>query len=298
MTGQASAERQRAERKDNGVRKTKDGRYQARPTLGVDPATGTEVRVTKTFATKREADAWVREQKQKFDTGAWSARSNRTFNEVADHWLTVREADPDTLANTVRADRESLAYARRAFGEVPVQKITPPMLVSWSITLTRSDGEPLGHDTKRRAVGTLKLVLRHAVAMKWIGSDPAASLTPPKQKAKQLGTPVLDDDEQQDQDRDGDADPVAASGIWTPAQMDTFAEHIAAHRLGGCFLLTLLGLRREETGGLRWCDVDLTDGTLTISKARVDVNGRDLIEPPKTDRSFRTLPIRPANSRR
>jgi integrase len=73
--------------------------------------------------------------------------------------------------------------------------------------------------------------------------------------------------------------------------MDQFAEHIAAHRLAGCFLLTLLGLRREETGGLRWCDVDLTDGTLTISQARVDVNGRDLIEPPKTDRSFRTLPI-------
>jgi hypothetical protein len=56
---------------------------------------------------------------------------------------------------------------------------------------------------------------------------------------------VLDDDEPQDQDQCSDADPVAASGIWTPAQMDTFAEHIAAHRLGGCFLLTLLGLRRE-----------------------------------------------------
>lgn len=183
-TGTETAERQRAERKDNGVRKTKDGRYQARPTLGIDPVTGTQVRVTKTFATKREADAWVREQKQKFDTRAWSARSNRTFNDVADHWLTVREADPDTRANTVRADRESLAYARRAFGGTAVQKITPPMLVSWAITMTRSDGEPLGHDTRRRAIGTLKLVLRHAVAMKWISSDPAASLTPPKQKAK------------------------------------------------------------------------------------------------------------------
>ena len=57
------------------------------------------------------------------------------------------------------------------------------------------------------------------------------------------------------------------------------------------WLLTLLGLRREEVGGLRWCDVNLSDGTLTVSQARVDVNGRDLIEPPKTDRSFRTLPI-------
>lgn len=295
MSGQTTAqtdERQRAERKDNGVRKVKDGRYQARPTLGIDPLTGKQVRVTKTFGTKREADAWVREQKQKFDGGSWSARSGRTFAEVCDHWLTVREADPDIRANTIRADRESLAYARRAFGALSVQKLTPVALTDWSLSMTARSGKPLGQDTKRRAIGTLKQVMSHAVAMRWVSADPAAHLTLPKQRAVVVQQPKAEA-ERDGQTGKAEVDQAAAepAGIWTPAQMDAFAAHVAGHRLAGCFALTLLGLRREEVGGLRWCDVDLTDSTLSIVQARVDVNGRNLIEPPKTGRSVRELPI-------
>lgn len=50
---------------------------------------------------------------------------------AADHWLKVREADDGVRANTVRADRESLAYARRAFGSMAVQKLIPVVLVDW-----------------------------------------------------------------------------------------------------------------------------------------------------------------------
>jgi integrase len=46
--------------------------------------------------------------------------------------------------------------------------------------------------------------------------------------------------------------------------MGKFLDHVAAHRLGGCFALTLLGLRREEVGGLRWSDIDLDAGALRI----------------------------------
>lgn len=75
--------------------------------------------------------------------------------------------------------------------------------------------------------------------------------------------------------------------------MGKFLDHIASHRLAGCFGLTLLGLRREEVGGLRWSDLDLDAGTLRIRQARVDVNGRDTIVPTKTDRSARDLPLPP-----
>jgi integrase len=48
------------------------------------------------------------------------------------------------------------------------------------------------------------------------------------------------------------------------AQMGKFLDHVSAHRLGGCFAFTLLGLRREEVGGLRWSDVNLETGALRI----------------------------------
>jgi hypothetical protein len=75
--------------------------------------------------------------------------------------------------------------------------------------------------------------------------------------------------------------------------MGKFLDHVAAHRLGGCFALTLLGLRREEVGGLRWSDIDLDTGALRIRQARVDVNGRDTIVATKTEGSARDLPLPP-----
>ena len=75
--------------------------------------------------------------------------------------------------------------------------------------------------------------------------------------------------------------------------MAKFLDHVTTHRLGGCFALTLLGLRREEVGGLRWSDVELDTGALHIRRARVDVNGRDTIVPTKTERSARGLPVPP-----
>ena len=74
--------------------------------------------------------------------------------------------------------------------------------------------------------------------------------------------------------------------------MGKFLDHVAAHRLGGCFALTPLGLRREEVGGLRWSDIDLDAGALRIRQARVDVNGCDTIVATKTERSARVCRCR------
>lgn len=270
----ANAEKQpkkRRERTDSSIKKLPNGNgWRARPTVGTDPVTGKQIRPTKVFATKKAAQDWVTEQRQQWSTATWAPKSTCTFNEVADHWLRLRTADSSIGPNTVRADRESLVYARIAFGAVPVQKLTPAALADWSATLTGKGGKPLAPATKRRAIVRLKSVMAHAKRMRWLTYDPSADLESPEQKSITA---------------------TAADDIWTPEQMGKFLDHIAAHRLGGCFALTLLGLRREEVGGLRWSDINLETGALRIRQARVDVNGRDTIVTPKTDRSARELPI-------
>ena len=271
-TPTGEAPKRRGERTDNSVKKLPNGKgWRARPTLGTDPVTGKQVRPTKVFATKKAAQDWVTEQRSQWSTAAWTPKSTRTFDEVADHWLTLRAADPSIGPNTVRADRESLAYARRAFGAVPVQKLTPAALADWSATLTGKDGKVLAPATKRRAIVRVKSVMVHARKMRWLTYHPAADLDSPEQRAVTA---------------------TAADDIWTPAQMAKFLDYVTSHRLGGCFALTLLGLRREEVGGLRWSDIKLDTGALHIRRARVDVNGRDTIVPTKTERSARGLPCR------
>ncbi|MCZ4536347.1 site-specific integrase [Gordonia terrae] len=278
----SESQRQRGPRADNSIKKLPTGGWRARPTLGMDPVTGKQVRPTKVFTTKKAAQEWVDEQREQWRGRTWAAKSDRTFDDVADHWIKVRGADERVRENTVRADRESLAYARRAFGQVAIQKLTPEALTEWSLTMTtkpgtNADGTPrpgkaLAPSTKRRAIVTVKSVMAHAVTMKWIPYDPSAHLQAPEQKVIVA---------------------VAEGDIWTPAQMTTFLDYVADHRLSGCFALTLLGLRREEVGGLRWCDLDLEAGELHIRQGRVDVNGRDVVDDPKNTRSVRDLPIPP-----
>jgi integrase len=70
----------------------------------------------------------------------------------------------------------------------------------------------------------------------------------------------------------------------------------AADRLHAAWLLALqCGLRRSEICALRWDDVDLPGGTVTIHRARVVVDGKVIDkDTPKSDASARTIPLPPA----
>lgn len=86
MTGEP---RRRGERTDSSIKKLPAGGWRARPTLGTEPPSGKQVRPTKIFATKKAAQDWVTEQRQQWSAATWAPKSTRTFDEVADHWLTV-----------------------------------------------------------------------------------------------------------------------------------------------------------------------------------------------------------------
>ena len=49
-----------------------------------------------------------------------------------------------------------------------------------------------------------------------------------------------------------------------------------------------LGLRRGEACGLRWSDIDLRTGEVRIRRSRQVVRGKEVVEPPKTERSARS----------
>ena len=59
------------------------------------------------------------------------------------------------------------------------------------------------------------------------------------------------------------------------------------------FLAFYAGLRRQEICGLRWNDVDLEGGTLTVSSAIGSMDGGNYTKTPKNESSFRTFPMIP-----
>ena len=96
------------------------------------------------------------------------------------------------------------------------------------------------------------------------------------------------------------ADPprVAGSGhemkTWSGAQLATFLEATSDDRLHGLWhLLAMTGMRRGEALGLRWEDVDLEQGRLSVRRALIP-NGRTVVvSEPKTARGRRVVALDP-----
>jgi integrase len=81
-------------------------------------------------------------------------------------------------------------------------------------------------------------------------------------------------------------------GVWTAKQTALFLAQVHGHRLYALFhLVALRGLRRGEAAGLRWSDLDLDAGTLTVTGQLQQLGGRLIAGPPKTDAGSRVIAL-------
>ncbi|MEV6527651.1 tyrosine-type recombinase/integrase [Longispora sp. NPDC051575] len=74
--------------------------------------------------------------------------------------------------------------------------------------------------------------------------------------------------------------------VWTLQQTGAFLDHVSGHWLYPLFhLVAFAGLRRGEAAGLRWEDVDLDRGVITVSQQLVQIGWDVEVADPKTDES-------------
>jgi integrase len=80
--------------------------------------------------------------------------------------------------------------------------------------------------------------------------------------------------------------------VWTPRQLAGFLDYVRDDNLFALWwLIALRGLRRGEAAGLRWTDVDLHAGQLSVVRQRTTA-GYDVHEgPPKSAASRRTVAL-------
>lgn len=84
--------------------------------------------------------------------------------------------------------------------------------------------------------------------------------------------------------------PVA--GVWTAEQTAQFLGHVRPHRPYALFhLVALRGLRRGEAAGLRWADLDLDTGTLTVTRQLQQLGGKLETGAPKTEAGWRVVAL-------
>jgi integrase len=254
-----------------GFVRRKNGRYQAGYKVR-DVKTGKWGQVTKTFDTRREADAWRRQRLNEYD-GAVSEARSMTVADLLDEWFDF--ANEGWSPTTRRNSTYILKVLKENFGPIPLVKFRGRDIDRWIVNQRRAGQAPA---TIIRRVGVLRLALRQGIKWGYINRDPIVDATLPKQKRTEITPPT--------------AEELAVLLVACDNHTTIGADGEEGLDLGlFVHLAAATGARRGELCALRWSDVDFENETLTIRSAVVD-DGNIIVKETKTG-SVRTMKIDP-----
>ena len=247
--------------------------WELRAYAGVDPLTNRQKYVTRTFrGGKREAE----EALARFVTevsGGGHAVQDTTVGDLIRQWLDL--AKPELSPTTARGYEWIITtYVTPTLGKVPLAKLRTAQLDRFYAQLREKggqDGKPLSAATVRQVHAIVRRALQQGVRWGWIAINPASLASPPRVRTRELAPPEP-------------AEVVALIQAAESADLDL-----------GCFLhlAATTGARRGELCGLRWKDVDLDAGTLTISRSVVEAAHSVLVEKDTKTHASRRLALDP-----
>jgi len=243
----------------------KDGRWQARLHLGYEA--GRRRRKSFYGHTRREVQEQLTRALRDQQQGIPVATDERqTVEQYLRRWLTdaVR---PSVRASTYAAYEMHLRlYLIPELGRIPLARLTPQHVQALINAKLRSGLAP-------RSVLHMRAVLRRALnqALRWglVPRNVATLVDPPRVPRYEVQA-------------------------ITPQQARAFLDAVRGDRLEGLYTVALaVGLRQGEVLGLRWEDLDLEGGFLTVRHALQRVGGRLQLVEPKTRLSCRTIAMPP-----
>jgi integrase len=232
----------------------------------------------KTFRTKKEADAWLVDTRKQVKDGIHTAASDSVTVTVAgENWIAQGVAD-GLEPSTLRQYRQHLNFhISPLIGTVKLADLTPAMVRGFRDRLLQ--GEAASKERSR------------AMAKKVVGSLGAILAT--ALESGQVGRNVVRDQQRQNR-RQNRLDKRHAKhlevGVDIPTKEDILA--MLTHARGRWRPLVeaaiFTGLRASELRGLRWDDVDLERGRLTV---RQRADRWSSIGSPKSDAGKREVPL-------
>jgi integrase len=211
-----------------------------------------------------------------------------TLGQWLDLWLEMRQ----TLGYSTRRiyTQHVRDYLKPRLRGIPLSELTVGKVQAMFTSLVRLNGtrnRPLSPATLQRIRGCLHVALNDAIRRGLITHNPAHWVELPS--GRRPHAVVWTEPRVAHWRATGERPAVA---VWTAQQTAQFLQHVREHPLYPLYhLVALLGLRRGEAVGLRWCDLDLIARVLMVSHQVRDHNGRTVVCPPKTDSSIRVIAL-------
>jgi integrase len=239
-------------------------RYAVRLDLGRGPDGKRIFKYHSGYVTRRAAQKARTELLGALDRNSYVPPDKTT---VADYlrgqWLPVVQTRlrPGTW---VEYRRKAETHLIPAIGQVPLQQLTTAMLNAlYQQLLDRG----VGLRTVQYVHATIRKALNDAVRWGLLVRNPAHHAAAPRPRRTELRT-------------------------WTAGQLRCFLESVRSDRLSAAWqLAALTGMRRGEVAGLRWADLDLDGGWLSVRQTLVVVDNQPQVSEPKTARGRRRIAL-------
>ena len=259
--------------------KKKDGSivYRSSIYLGTDTVTGKKVKTTISGRNKKELKAKALQAQIEFEkdgSTVFKAVQINTYAELVENWLetychTVKKS---TLMGTkFKIDK----YLLPAFGNYRLDKLTPPIIQS-QVNQWAKDYNQLGEGFQEYPLlhSLNKRILKYAVSLQAIPFNPARDVIIPRRKLKEGQKLKYLDDE--------NLKKFLAYMDQLPNTYKNFSDTVLYKTL----LAT--GLRIRECLALKWSDIDLQNGSISVTKT---LNTLKEITSPKSKSSIREIAL-------
>jgi len=232
------------------------------------------------YATRRDAQRELTRVLTSVDDRAYVEPKRQTVGTfLTETWLPAVEhtIKPSTFESYRRNVR--LHISGRSIGRRRLQQVGPADLNALYASLLAGDQEhrPLSPRSVAYVATILHRALRDAVRWHAIVRNPADAADPPRPSSKR------------------------EMSTWKAHELAGFLTGVADDRLAGAWwLLATTGMRRGEVLGLRWQDVDLDAGRLSISRTLITTDVQRVGEPgmawgtPKTGKGRRQVALDPS----
>ena len=221
--------------------------------------------------TRRDAQRELARLLNELNTGAYVEPSRMTVGEFLDRWLTDY-AKPKVSPKTYERYQEMIdGHIRPALGSYLLPKLAPlhiQAFYSRALASGRKDGK--GGLSAQSVVHFHRLLNKaFAQALKWqlLARNPIQAVEPPKAQRQEMR--ALDEDETASL-----LSLLGATRLYMPVMLAVTA-----------------GLRRGEILGLRWSNVDLATGTITVVQSLEQTKAGLRFKVPKTHRSRRCIAL-------
>ena len=219
------------------IRQRKDGRWEARYTVGRDPGTGKQIQRSVYGSTQKEVRQKLAQITAAIDTGTYKEPCRMTLGQWLDIWQ--RDYLRDVKESTAAIHETQIRlHISPALGAIRLEALNPHDIQALYNAL--QDEKGLSARTVKTVHSTLHKALQQAAANGYIRANPANACMLPRVEKREI-TPL------------------------DTAQTAAFLQAVKGHRLECLFKLALFtGMREGELMGLPWDAVDFDNGTITI----------------------------------